>query len=244
MQHNNLQTIKFISILTIIVSFLLSITSTKLQSLQIKNIEINKKKNILESIGLDIEKFNTEDIIYEYESRIQDVVIDLKGNIINDIRHEQLELNENKKTSEMNYFMGKIEYLPGYKSINPPAFIIPISGKGLWSTLYGYFALANDYNTVKGITFYKHGETAGLGGEIEKKWFQDNFIGKKIYDKTGELISITVVKGKAADILDEESLIHGVDGISGATITSNGVTTFLKRDLNRYNIFFDRNRNN
>ena len=59
-----------------------------------------------------------------------------------------------------------------FKSSNPEAVILPISGKGLWSTLYGYFAIDSDYNTVKGITFYNHGETPGLGAEIEKDWFQ------------------------------------------------------------------------
>ena len=63
----------------------------------------------------------------------------------------------------------------------------------MWGTLYGYFALSDDYDTVKGITFYDHKETPGLGGEVEKKWFQDNFIGKKIYNDYDDLVSITVV---------------------------------------------------
>jgi Na+-transporting NADH:ubiquinone oxidoreductase subunit C len=104
--------------------------------------------------------------------------------------------------------------------------------------------LKDDCNTVNGITFYEHGETAGLGGEVEKKWFQDNFIGKKIYTVDGELVSIVVVKGKASDVLSDDFINHGVDGISGATITSNGLTSFLLRDLKRYKLFFDKNRIN
>ena len=113
--------------------------------------------------------------------------------------------------------------------------MIPISGKGLWSTLYGYFALEMDMKTVKGITFYKHGETPGLGAEVEKKWFQNNFIGKKIFDENSNLVSITVYKGSSGDD------IHGVDGISGATVTSNGVTNFLKSILNNYKPYLERN---
>ena len=80
------------------------------------------------------------------------------------------------------------------------------------------------------------------GGEVEKKWFQDNFIGKKIFNNLGELMSITVVKGKVGDVYSGDQIQHGVDGISGATITSNGVTTFLKRDLNKYKNYFQSNK--
>ena len=242
MQHSNVHTIKFITILTIIVSSLLSITSTQLKILQIENVELDKQKNILKAIGLDLSKFNIENIKYEYENRIRNVLLDLNGKIVENIKFENLELLKNKQSGEIRYFIGSSEYLPAYNSINPPAFIIPISGKGLWSTLYGYFALKDDYNTVLGITFYKHKETAGLGGEIDKKWFQDNFINKKIYNVSGELISINVIKGKADQVLESKSLIHGVDGISGATVTSKGVATLLKRDLIRYKPYFDKNR--
>ena len=244
MQHSNFHTIKFISILTIIVSFILSLASTSLGPIQKHNIEIDKKKNILQSIGLDISNFNEMNIMDEYKSRIRNIVLDLKGNMVSDIKHVDLKLIENNQTGQVSYFHDQNEYLLAYMSLNPSAFIIPISGKGLWSTLYGYFALKDDYNTVNGITFYEHGETAGLGGEVEKKWFQDNFIGKKIYTVDGELISIVVVKGKASDVLSDDFINHGVDGISGATITSNGLTSFLLRDLKRYKLFFDKNRIN
>ena len=153
-------------------------------------------------------------------------------------------LVQNKTTGQLNYFINNNEYLPAYKSSNPETFIIPISGKGLWSTLYGYLALEKDLNTVKGLTFYKHGETPGLGGEVEKKWFQNNFVGKTIFDQTGQLVSVKVVKGKANDVLSGEALNHGVDGISGATITSRGVSDFLKRDLLRYEPYMKNNRSN
>jgi len=242
LQHSNIHTIKFITFLTIIVSSLLSITSTQLKILKAENVELDKQKNILKAIGLDLSKSNMDNIKYEYENRIRNVILDLNGKIINNVKFENLELLENKQTGEIRYFIGSSEYLPAYKSLNPSAFIIPISGKGLWSTLYGYLALKDDYNTVLGITFYKHKETAGLGGEIDKKWFQDNFINKTIYNLSGELISINVIKGKANEVLDSKSLKHGVDGISGATVTSKGVTNLLKRDLKRYKTFFDKKR--
>jgi Na+-transporting NADH:ubiquinone oxidoreductase subunit C len=114
------------------------------------------------------------------------------------------------------------------------AYCIPIYGKGLWSTLYGYLALESDANTVRGITFYKHGETPGLGAEIENPNWQKEFVGKKILDDQGELVSIEVVKGRAP----EESL-HQVDGLSGATITSRGVQTLVKDALTKYRPYFE-----
>ena len=207
-------------------------------------MELDKKKNILKCIGKDVALMSADAIIKEYKSNIRNIILNFNGDIAANIASENLESVQNKSTGQLNYFIDNVEYLPAYKSLNPEAFIIPISGKGLWSTLYGYFALENDLNTVMGITFYKHGETPGLGGEVEKKWFQNNFIGKKIFDQTGELVSIKVVKGKVNDIYSGQALNHGVDGISGATITSRGVSDFLKRDLLRYGQYMKNNRTN
>jgi len=238
LQHNNLYTFKFISLITIVASFLLALASTQLKDRQEFNIEVDKKKNILKCIGLDVAAMNANTIIEEYHKRIQDVVLKQNGDRVNHIASEDLELVENKSTGQISYFYKEDEFLPAYLASNPQAFIFPISGKGLWSTLYGYLALDMDLNTVKGITFYKHGETPGLGGEIEKKWFQENFIGKKIFNDGGKLMSVSVAKGKA---MDEN---HEVDGISGATITSKGVSDFLKNDLLRYIDFLTIHRSN
>ena len=226
------------------VSLLLALTSTQLKELQEFNIELDKKKNILKCIGRDLSLMKADEIIKEYENNISNIILKLNGDVVENIASENLESVPNKSTGEVKYFLNNIEYLPAYKSSNPEAFIIPISGKGLWSTLFGYFALEMDLNTVIGITFYKHGETPGLGGEVEKKWFQNNFVGKKIFNQTGELVSIKVVKGKVNDVYSGEALNHGVDGISGATVTSRGVSDFLKRDLLKYEQYLKNNRMN
>ena len=226
------------------VSLLLALTSTQLKNLQEFNIELDKKKNILKCIGKDLSLMNADAIFKEYKSNISNIILNSNGDIAANIASEYLESVPNKSTGEVKYFLNNIEYLPAYKSSNPEAFIIPISGKGLWSTLFGYFALEMDLNTVIGITFYKHGETPGLGGEVEKKWFQNNFVGKKIFNQTGELVSIKVVKGKVNDVYSGEALNHGVDGISGATVTSRGVSDFLKRDLLKYEQYLKNNRMN
>ena len=172
-------------------------------------------------------------ILDKYKNGIKEIIIDINGSKIDSIKFNDLEIDINKANGNTNYLYNENKYLPIFKSSKPEAYIIPITGKGLWSTLYGYFAIDNDLNTVKGITFYKHGETPGLGAEIEKEWFQENFIGKKIKNNSNELVSIEVLKGKS------DGDIHSVDGISGATITCRGVTDMLMNDISKYNSFFD-----
>ncbi len=224
----------FILTITVVCSFLLSLAAEGLRELYAKNVEVDKKKNILSAIGLDIDSFTIPDIDKYFNDNIDTLIVDISGNVVYEISILDLDEIENKQTGEIQYFYDDKEYLPLYNETINNVLILPISGKGLWSSLYGYFAIdANNYSTVKGITFYAHGETPGLGAEISKKWFQNNFIGKEIYSINNNLKSITVIKGKAS--IDNK---YQVDGISGATITSNGVTTLLKRDLERYQPYF------
>jgi Na+-transporting NADH:ubiquinone oxidoreductase subunit C len=102
--------------------------------------------------------------------------------------------------------------------------ILPIEGYGLWSVLYGYLALDDDANTVKGITFYQHAETPGLGGEVDNPKWKALWPGRKIYDDKGK-VALSVIKGRAGPA---EADPHHVDGLSGATITSNGVTNLVR----------------
>ena len=229
---------KYIFILTIAIvcSLLLSLASEGLKDLRNKNIEIDKKKNILTAIGIDVDKFTILDVDKSFiENDIDTLIISLDGNVA-DIKLNDINELENKQNGKVSYYYNSKEVLPLYKAKAKNVIIIPISGKGLWSSLFGYFAIdADNFSTVQGITFYAHGETPGLGAEISKEWFQSNFIGKEIYDE-GELLSIRVTKPGLANGLYE------VDGISGATITSNGVTALLKRDLERYKNYFIKNK--
>ena len=104
--------------------------------------------------------------------------------------------------------------------------ILPVHGKGLWSTLYGFLALDSDMTTINGFAFYEHGETPGLGGEVDNPRWKAQWIGKKAFDKNWN-IGIEVLKGKV--IPNDPKFQYRVDGLSGATITSRGV-----RDLLRY----------
>ncbi|MBS0012998.1 MAG: NADH:ubiquinone reductase (Na(+)-transporting) subunit C, partial [Desulfobacterales bacterium] len=113
-------------------------------------------------------------------------------------------------------------------------YIIPIESQGLWGKIYGYMALENDGSTVAGFTVYEHSETPGLGGEIEKQWFQENFEGKKIVDRTGHFVAVQIAKGDVEKQISEEKESHYVDGISGATLTGRYLSRGLEKTLARY----------
>lgn len=197
-------------------------------------MDLDIKKNILKAVRLKdpiAPKMKPGDILKIYEEKIQELVIDENGNAI-----------EGRRPSDLKEKEKGVYPLYIYKeSGEVMAYAFPIIGQGLWSTLYGYFSLEPDAVTVRGITFYKHGETPGLGGEIDKEWFQDNFRGKKIWSvKEKQLTPIGVVKGKAADLFKDERVEHKVDGITAATITGSGVTEMLDKTIRAYEPFFSK----
>ncbi len=231
--HSDAYTFRFAAIVTIVCSVLLAGAATLLKPRQIENEQLDMKKNILLSAGIlsQDKDASREEITDLYQKNVTGVVLDSTGNFVQGKTPGQLD--EKKDTGLLPLY----EYKKDGK-IN--AYILPVSGKGLWSTIYGYIALDPMCGTVEGITFYKHGETPGLGGEISKPWFSNNFKGKKIYDDQGNLVSVSVVKGKVAEKHPGPDAAHYVDGISGATLTGRGVTHFLKTELEKYKPFFDK----
>ena len=227
--RSNTYTLVFISIVTIVLGFFLALAADGLRDLQNLNVENDMKKNILLSLGFkpgDETPWSSDDIQKLFQENIETLVLDASG--------QRTEKDPKEIDTEKD-----VELLPIYlKKIgdNVEGYAIPIAGKGLWSTLFGYFAIEPDGRTVKGITFYKHGETPGLGGEVDKAWFQQNFIGKRFVDENDQLLGIHVIKGKVQS--DDLEAYHKVDGISGATMTGKGLQNFLKDDLTKYEPFF------
>jgi Na+-transporting NADH:ubiquinone oxidoreductase subunit C len=229
--HKNSYVFFFAAVVTITCSILLAAAANLLKDRQQENIALDIRKNILASAGLGKAEMTRQEILDLYDKNIRSKVINRQGEHVADKTVEQIDPKKDKDLLPLYFAEENGEIM---------AYIIPISGKGLWSTIYGYLALEKDLNTVMGITFYKHGETPGLGGEVDKDWFTGNFKGKKIYSPEGELISITVVKGKVADLIPEDQAYHYVDGISGSTLTGNGLNNFLKNDLETYKPYFDK----
>jgi Na+-transporting NADH:ubiquinone oxidoreductase subunit C len=263
-QHSKPYSIGFILIITAVFGLLLALAASALQERQQFNAEVNVKRNILMAVGkLDREaEIELDEIDAMYQESVQSFAIDRDGVVevtedaapwfltwlsADDVRvvkedeavsGESLDLEvvlRNPDTSQHRYPVFVVADGDGAPSV----YAIPVFGKGLWSTLYGYLALEADLETVRGMTFYAHGETPGLGAEIEQAWFQDNFVGKKIYD-AGELRTIRVVKGTVENRIPAEDRDYYVDGISGATITGRGVSNLLETKVALYEPFFRR----
>ena len=232
--HKNSYVFIFAAVVTITCSILLAAAANLLRDRQQENIALDIQKNILKSAELTSPEMTRQEILSRYDKYIHSEVINLKGEKVPDKTVEEIDPKKDLDLLPVYYAEDNGQIL---------AYIIPISGKGLWSTIYGYLALEKDLNTIEGITFYKHGETPGLGGEIEKEWFTNNFKGKKIYSPDGNLVSITVVKGKVHNLIPDAEAYHYVDGISGSTLTGKGLTNFLKKDLETYKPFFEKERN-
>ena len=101
--------------------------------------------------------------------------------------------------------------------------ILPIRGYGLWGTLFGYISIENDFNTVAGLEFYSHKETPGLGAEVDNPKWKALWPGKKIYKD--DVVRLSVLKGQVPS--DANDIMYKVDGLSGATLTSRGVTNMI-----------------
>jgi Na+-transporting NADH:ubiquinone oxidoreductase subunit C len=229
--HSNTYTLGFVFIVTAILGTILSFTKINVRDLQDYNLKADVKKNILRSLDYEEDPNNpwTNDLVEKiFSQNVQAFCVDKDGNKI-DCVIEDVDIEKNQSQ------------LPVYLKIvdgDISGIALPVAGKGLWSTIYGYIALKPDTDTVLGIQFYKHGETPGLGGEVEKGWFTNNFKGKKIRDIQKEIIGIEVVKGKVNP--ENSNSIHQVDGISGATVTGRGVSVFIAEDLKRYEEYLNK----
>lgn len=232
--NSNSYTFMFAIILVTIVAGLLAFTATSLKPIQEENVRNEKMQSILASIGVHKERNNA-------------------GKVFNDFIEKQLALTENgsidtntdafniNMKNEIKKDINKQRY-PLYIANNKgkKMYIVPLFGKGLWDDIWGYIALDADKNTIIGATFDHKGETPGLGAEIRELWFQEQFVGKKIFDKPNDFsknnfVSVQTVKGgaKADDT-------HGVDAISGGTVTSNKLSIMINERLQHYLAYFNK----
>jgi len=231
-KDSNKATFLFSSVMVVVVAIMLSVAAILLAPYQAKNIRIEKMKNILTSVSVTTETNKTEQVFKKFISKqivLNNKGEEVKGNVAAFDIDLKKELDKSKigKTNEQLFPLficdkeGKTFY------------IIPVRGKGLWGPIWGFISLEGDMNTIYGASFGHKSETPGLGAEIETAKFQHEFVGKKIFDESGNFVSVTVIKGGAAP-----TDMHGVDAISGATITSKGVSEMFKRTLSNYIPYF------
>ncbi|MEE8480941.1 MAG: FMN-binding protein [Desulfobacterales bacterium] len=217
---DQLKSFLFAAATCLVCTISLTAASTGLKEFQQKNIAMDRQKNILKSVGLINENvgYTHEEINKLYVDNIKSIWVDSNGFIV-------------KKDQKAKKKLPVYIYM---KNDRIESYILPIDSRGLWGRILGYLALKNDGSTIVGFTVYKHSETPGLGGEIEKRWFQKNFEGKKIVSRTGKFLSISIAKGGLTDTVPEDRRINYVDGISGATLTGKYLSSGLKDILLEY----------
>lgn len=232
-RNGNLYTFLYATALVIAVATLLSLCATWLKPFQQQNIDSATKIQILNTIGIDAPtNQNAQEFAPKaFDQYIADRrAINTSGEVIDgtDSFVINLEVEQSKAPNQ--------QQLPMFKAIDSKGstkYIIPIRGKGLWGGIWGYIAINDDLKTICGAKFDHKSETPGLGSEITSAHFQNQFIGKQIFDSNNKFTSILVVKGGAK--VDDK---HAVDAISGATTTSHGVENMLFDCLKLYQPFF------
>ena len=241
MRQSNYYVILFSVILTVVLGGLLAATSEGLGPIQKKSIELDTKKQIL---GAVLEVTSEMDVIETYNKAIKSEVVDYEGNIVTENSEGKELVAENvsvekefkKVPEERLYPIFKFYGKDGGEEIE--SYILPVYGSGLWDNIWGFIALDTEGKTIKGAVFAHAGETPGLGARITEDGVQARFEGKKLYNDQGELVSVKMLKGEsnAESKLDE----HHVDGMSGATITGNGLNDMLQNYFKHYQSYFNK----
>jgi Na+-transporting NADH:ubiquinone oxidoreductase subunit C len=238
MQHNTRYIVLFAVAVCLVCAVFVSSAAVFLKDRQDSNKLLDRQEKVLTVAGLmkDGEHLSRVDVAALYEESIRSKVIDLATGELNEAIDstsfdQQATANDPKTSVAAPENSAKVRRLPNQALVfdvvedgELKALILPIEGYGLWGTLYGYLALAPDARTIVGITFYKHKETPGLGGEVDNPRWKAEWPGRLAFDDRGNP-AIAVKKGQAGPV---ESDPYNVDGLSGATITSRGVTHLVR----------------
>ncbi|MGN1393548.1 MAG: Na(+)-translocating NADH-quinone reductase subunit C [Succinivibrionaceae bacterium] len=252
----------FLRILAVIVglclfcSIIVCIAVVSLKPLQEKSIQVDREASILAAANIEVPK--GKDISEVYKENIEARLLNLatgsfvtdeneKATVLNGSTVDGYDFNAASKIAtssvqipadqDLAKIKSRAKYMPiylvksagGYTSI-----ILPVYGQGLWSTMYAYLSLNLDGNTIQGVKYYQHGETPGLGAEVENPLWTAKWSGKKLFDENG------VVKFAVLKNLTNSN--YQVDALSGATLTSDGVSRTVQywADQNGYGPFLQK----
>lgn len=248
MQRETLRVFGFMALVCLGCSIVVSGAAVGLKARQEANAKLDMQKNVLLAAGFDTAAMSPADIKAEWD-KVTAVVVDLEtGRQVEGVEVTDIDLSADSKdpgknieltsdTARLAQVRAIPKRVPVYKvqREGKKLIVLPIWGKGLWSTLWGFIALEKDTNTVAGLTYYQHGETPGLGGEVDNPRWKKLWPGRKVFETTDggkiatpeaglPVVALEVKKGAAGPV---EKDPHAVDGLSGATITSRGVSHML-----------------
>ena len=230
--------------MTSIVALVLAFLFNGLKDTHERNETVYNKKAILSAIenelGESISEMSDDRAEEIFATKINQTVVTVSGDQVEESfiserykggKAENIDLKKEKKLAVDEKILPVFEFST---DSGDKYYIASVRGSGLWDDIWGYIALENDLNTIAGVAFGHKGETPGLGAEIkDNESWKSQFKGKKLYDENGNWKSVYVRKGGA------KNQIHEVDGISGATITADGVTEMLDRGLKYYESYFE-----
>ncbi len=236
--HDTKYTILFAAGVCLVCSVFVASSAVFLKPLQDANVVLDRQKKVLTVAGLmeEGQKLSATEVNAVFSENIQSQVIDLATGVPNaeidaTTFDQQRAAKDPAQSQPAAANPAQVRRVPNqalvYKVVKDgklEATILPIEGKGLWSTLYGFLALAPDYTTISGITFYAHGETPGLGGEVDNPRWKQNWEGRQAFDDKGA-VRIQVKKGQAGPV---ETDPYQVDGLAGATLTARGVSNLVQ----------------
>ena len=251
-QDSNAYIIGFATAVCLVCSIVVSTSAVALRERQDRNKVLDRQTQVLVVAGLleAGQKTSPENVEQLFEENIQIRVIDLATGeyeeSVESSSYDQRKATQDPAASRSAPAnKAGLSRLPTYALVyqrvddgDVQSLILPIEGKGLWSTLYGFIALAPDLTTIQGITFYEHGETPGLGGEVDNPNWKALWVGRRAYDDDWEP-AIEVMKGVAGPVAEDP---YRVDGLSGSTLTARGVTNLVQFWLgeNGFDPYLDR----
>lgn len=235
--HSTSYIIRFVLIMTTLAALILASLNTFLGPQHAKNEKIYNKRAVLAAVkdhldGTSLTDMTDQQVEDVFANKIQQEVINMSGEVIEGVTAESVDLAKERKKPEADRLLPLYVYTD---AAGKKYYILSIRGNGLWDEIWGSIALEEDMKTVAGASFDHKGETPGLGAEIkDNPAFPDQFTGKTIIDEQGNYTSVVVKKGGATNPANE------VDAISGATVTSNGVTEMLYRGIRYYQPYFNK----
>ena len=232
--NTNGYTVGFAIGMAVIVATLLASVSVGLQPMQDVNKALEKKKNLISAVGVDIEAEGFDVDAY-FEEKFDGFVVNIEGENIGDKASAfEVDLEKQVKIADKSARSFPVFV---YKGESGDQYVLQARGAGLWDAIWVYLAVDADLNTVKGVRFGHKGETPGLGAEIkDSPSFYEQYTGKTLFEGD-EFVGVSIVKGAAP-----EGAMHKVDGISGATMTCNGVNDMITDGIGDYLGFINKTR--
>jgi len=254
----NSYTILFAIAMVVVVGSLLAFTASSLKPNIKENERMERQQNILYAMGIngnestgDITFVSTAEVAEAFKANVSEqIVLEVKdGKLIKEMTRDEFLNSKDQGAGKEPYLIdikkeqtkaknGESRYLPLFKGTQEgkTVYVAPIRGKGLWDAIWGYVALDKEM-VVKGTFFDHAGETPGLGANIKQRYFMDDFYGERLLSEAGVFKGIAVAKGNN-DPINNDKEDHEVDALAGATITGDGVSAMIKKDLKLYLPYF------